>query len=301
MRTQWASLDDLTDEVRRCAQERREFSEVEALVRKLVILQDRIQTPAVSVVGREDLEASLREGGILLEDVAVDPDALRGHLKAVLSLLDDRREHLMPLFDVLADYFLENLEGMKRELPEDPGKWASRLNEAFGIPEDTAQLLLWAVLHPFFRSHARALLGDADTALWSEGFCPVCGARPQFAKLREADGARIIECWLCATQWQFPRIKCPFCSSEDQEMLRFFYLEGDEGLRMQVCDECGRYFKVVDTREMKREVVLSVQNLATLHCDAVAKSEGYRPGSGLRLVPEMGDEAPDTTKRGENS
>lgn len=300
MRTDWASLDDLNGEIRECARQSQEFRAVEKLLRKLVTLQDRARAPEGQVPGNDEVESALRRGLSLLVGLHLEENDFRRHLGAVLSLLGENDGQAIPSKEEIEEYVVSHRGEIMERLPKDPGGLAAHLCKETGLSCDVAQFILWAAFHPFFRYRAQAILGDRDTHLWSGAFCPVCGARPHMAKLREKDGARVMECWLCATQWRYPRIKCPFCHTEDQQHLGFFHLEGEEGLRIQVCDACKKYLKVVDTRAFKRGVVLSVQNLATLHCDAVAEGEGYRPGSGLRLVPETREDVAEMTERGEN-
>jgi FdhE protein len=71
-------------------------------------------------------------------------------------------------------------------------------------------------------------------------------------------------------------MECPFCGNSDQEKMRFFSEEGDRVHRVEVCDVCKAYLKVVDLRETERAVVLFVENLATIHLDLVAKREGFQ-------------------------
>ena len=298
----WASLDDVAAEVRRCAKERPEFKKVENLVLKIFTLQEEVKTKGVFRPSDEDLRQCLRQGTTLLKGLRPDAEVLDRHVKAVVDLLDATEAQLVPTPERVQEFFQVHADEIADGLAGAPGAWVKRLRESTGLSPDVAQFLLWAVMYPFFRGAARALIGDRDTHLWSGSTCPVCAAKPHMAQLRESDGLRVMECWLCSAQWEYPRIRCPFCGNEEQQTLGFFHLEGDEGSRVQVCDSCKRYLKVFDARLIGREVVLSVQHLATLGHDAVAKEEGYLPGSGLVLVPEIGEKeaAEERTERGEN-
>jgi FdhE protein len=110
---------------------------------------------------------------------------------------------------------------------------------------------------------------------WSEGYCPICGKEPKIGEIKEEDGKRYLFCNQCGYEWHFLRIKCPFCGNEEQQSLAYFTVEDDERYRVDVCNECKRYIKIVDFRESKEAANLDVEDIATLHLDMLANEEGY--------------------------
>jgi FdhE protein len=110
---------------------------------------------------------------------------------------------------------------------------------------------------------------------WDEGYCPVCGKEPKIGEIKEEEGRRYLFCNQCGIEWPYQRIKCPFCSNEEQQTLAYFTVEDDELYRVDVCNECKRYIKIVDFREQKEEANLDVEDIATLHLDILANEEGY--------------------------
>lgn len=118
--------------------------------------------------------------------------------------------------------------------------------------------------------------GDAITASkWSEGYCPICGREPKISELRGEGGARFLFCGQCGFEWQFKRIRCPFCGNEDQQTLAYFTIEEEEKYRVDVCNVCNKYIKAVDFRKADKEPNLDVEDIATLHLDILADEEGY--------------------------
>ena len=97
------------------------------------------------------------------------------------------------------------------------------------------------------------------------------------AKFRRDDGKRILECSLCATNWSFMRVKCPFCENNDKDSLRFFFVDEKSPYRVDVCDKCKRYIKTVDERKLPKnqEVVLVIEDIATSYLDILAEKEKY--------------------------
>jgi FdhE protein len=121
-----------------------------------------------------------------------------------------------------------------------------------------------------------ARYGDAvRKADWAEGYCPVCGREPKIGEIRDEEGSRYLFCNQCGFEWNYLRIKCPFCGNEEQQSLAYFTIEGDERYRVDVCNECKRYIKIVDFREAKQKADLDVEDIATLHLDMLANDEGY--------------------------
>ena len=58
--------------------------------------------------------------------------------------------------------------------------------------------------------------------------------------------------------------------------MKYLYAEEEKGYRIDVCDKCKKYIKTVDSREITREVILPVEDIATLHLDIIAEEEGYK-------------------------
>jgi FdhE protein len=110
---------------------------------------------------------------------------------------------------------------------------------------------------------------------WSEGYCPICGKEPKIGEIKEEEGRRYLFCNQCGYEWHFKRIVCPFCGNDEQQALAYFTVEGDERYRVDVCNMCKRYIKMVDFRESKEEANLDVEDIATLHLDMLANDEGY--------------------------
>jgi FdhE protein len=140
---------------------------------------------------------------------------------------------------------------------------------------DLVELFIEESLRPALEQVA-ARHGDAVTkADWSEGYCPICGREPKIGEIRDEEETRYLFCNQCGFQWSFRRIRCPFCGNEEQQTLAYFTIEGDERYRVDVCNACKRYIKIVDFRETNRKADMDVEDIATLHLDMLANDEGY--------------------------
>jgi FdhE protein len=142
---------------------------------------------------------------------------------------------------------------------------------------------------PSLEAYADSLKGHVDQELWWKGYCPICGSQPERGELGIEAGERFLECSSCAFKWRFKRVVCPFCGNDKSEKLRFFNTESDgKAYRVDVCDECKRYIKTIDLREVQGEAVPIVEDIGTLHLDMIAEKEGYTRGvPGFLEVQKM--------------
>lgn len=112
--------------------------------------------------------------------------------------------------------------------------------------------------------------------VWSNGYCPICGSAPCMALFRKDGGKRYVLCSFGGYEWQIQRLTCPFCGNKDHKTLRYFFAEGNEGYRVDLCDQCHQYIKTVDSRNLGYEPVLALEDLVTLHLDILASQQGFQ-------------------------
>jgi formate dehydrogenase accessory protein FdhE len=141
---------------------------------------------------------------------------------------------------------------------------------------DVVAFLLGIVVAPFLQKQAEPYRGWIEAAAWRRGSCPVCGSQPWMARLSADNGRRSLACSLCHTEWGFERLRCPFCDNTDQARLRYFTVNGDIAHRVDCCDRCRRYIKTVDERASGGPANLLLEDVATVHLDALALQQGYR-------------------------
>jgi FdhE protein len=140
---------------------------------------------------------------------------------------------------------------------------------------DLIELFIEESLRPALEKVVQAYGDVVGKSEWSEGYCPICGREPKIGEIRDDDGARYLYCNQCGFEWDYRRIKCPFCGNEEQQTLAYFTIEEDGRYRVDVCNECKRYIKIVDFRDSKERANMDVEDIATLHLDMLANDEGY--------------------------
>jgi FdhE protein len=156
--------------------------------------------------------------------------------------------------------------------PEEVRKRAEEL----GLDPGLATALLRFTLSPLFTAVATSLGPVRAGTAWERGYCPTCGSWPLLGEFRGLDQARFLRCGLCASEWEVPRLWCPFCGNRDHEQLGFLHSEGaDAQYRASVCDGCRGYVKMVSTLSALQPLHLLVADAATLHLDMAAAERGY--------------------------
>ncbi len=163
--------------------------------------------------------------------------------------------------EMIHDYF----RGVSADdFPIDPG------DERF----DVIELFMEESLRPALERVAEKYGDVISRSGWSEGYCPVCGREPKIGQIRKGE-RRFLFCNQCGFEWGFMHIKCPFCGNEEQKTLAYFAVEGEERYRVDVCNVCRRYIKMVELGTGEEEANLDIEDIATLHLDMLANEEGY--------------------------
>ena len=199
------------------------------------------------------------------------------------------------------DYFLTLLEIAEKRSPGETGEMARKIREGeisfndliyesfnpLPVEENAAadeeeensydlvELFLEESLRPALEKVVQTYGDVVRKSEWTEGYCPICGREPKIGEIRDDEGTRYLYCNQCGFEWDYRRIKCPFCGNEEQQTLAYFTIEEDSRYRVDVCNECKRYIKIVDFRNTKEKANMDVEDIATLHLDMLANDEGY--------------------------
>jgi len=148
--------------------------------------------------------------------------------------------------------------------------------EALHLDPTLAITLLRYSLFAVFSALSALLAPLREGTVWEHGFCPTCGSWPLLGEFRGLDQSRYLRCGLCASDWEVPRLWCPFCKNRDHERLSFLHVEGEEmKQRVATCDECRGYVKMVSTLSTLPPLALLLADAATLHLDLAAGERGF--------------------------
>lgn len=148
--------------------------------------------------------------------------------------------------------------------------------DALGLDAGLTATVLRLTLFPMLVPMAAALAPLRERVRWEQGFCPTCGSWPLLGEFRGLEQTRFLRCGLCATAWEFPRLRCAFCGTADHRQLGYFHAEGEEGkYRAATCDACNGYVKMLSTLMTLAPPQLLVADVATMHLDLAAAERGY--------------------------
>lgn len=226
-------------------------------------------------VSREKAQEMLSHGFPLInfDRMNIREELLREHLKEICGILG-KYEKLGQMEPATGEYM--NLEELIRKtlFHESPAESTDESPD-----ENVNAAVALALARPLFELAATEMKDILADYSWWRGYCPACGSLPLIAKIRREDGMRILHCSVCAVEWKFTRVKCPFCNNEEQKSLKFFYYHEEDSYRLYVCDRCRRYIKCVDERKMEQseEIDLSIEDMVTLYLDVLAREKEYLP------------------------
>ena len=140
-------------------------------------------------------------------------------------------------------------------------------------------LFVAAALQVHFARLAARLEAERLVAV-GDGVCPACGAPPVSSMVvgwPSAESTRFCACSLCATLWNYVRVKCTLCGST--KGITYRQVEGDSGLvRAETCDNCRGYVKIL---QQQQDPALEpvADDVASLALDLLVRELGYRRGA----------------------
>ena len=110
--------------------------------------------------------------------------------------------------------------------------------------------------------------------------CPVCGSPAALSHVTMQTGIdgrkREQYCSLCGTTWPYDRMRCGVCGVDNPARLHYFHVEGDESHRLQNCDECGQYQRVLFEDDLAIPVSLEVEDVVMAKLDRIALDPRFR-------------------------
>jgi len=176
----------------------------------------------------------------------------------------------------LADNSLDLEQAMQAHLDGDEAfftDWAKNTPTAPRL----LPMLVQAAMTPSIEKAATLLAAGIDLkASWPHGHCPVCGSMPIMSELREKEGFRFNICGFCHSEFHAPRLQCPFCLETDTNKLGYYEAKEEPGMRINTCQTCNMYIKLIDFRNLDRRALPLIDDLETLSLDVVAREKKFK-------------------------
>jgi FdhE protein len=148
--------------------------------------------------------------------------------------------------------------------------------DRWSLDPELLQTLAEASVRPSVQTAAKILGSFVEKDRWHRTVCPVCGSEPKFAELcgQELGASRYLHCGFCGWAWPILRLGCPFCDNKDHERLQTLIIENHLACKLEVCEACHRYLKLIDNKEFLG-LIPEVEVLLTPHLDVAAVERGY--------------------------
>lgn len=271
--------------------ERPAYKELLDFYKELFLAQERAESQVSfePIHLSEDLLNVKKKEGFPLIDRAefpIDLGVCEALLKEICELARKANE-------ALAETALKLAENLKRKtldvsvlfsrLLSEDDTFFHDLSEELRVDKKMLAFLIYSSVRPCLTVCAEQLAGYVDDkTARQKGYCPVCGGSPALAVLRD-EGVRSLLCGFCGHEWKTSRIYCPFCENRNHKTLCYFFSDEEKDYRVNVCEECKKYLKTVDTRKMTYPFCPMVEQIATLHLDLLAREQGLESGSPLWL------------------
>ena len=284
----FAEMDDLyqsmKNRIEQCRKDRNELEEILAFYDKVLAAQRETQegTPIPEIdLSTEQVELKIAEGFPLIEprNFSVDNESSQRLFRRLCQISEKENPVLASagkaLLEAVDSGALDTAE-LNKAVLQNQVETIENHAKYLGVPLPVLQALTKLSIQPSLLATVASVAKGPELNKWRHGYCPVCGGLPAVAALVGEEGKREALCSFCGHLWNLPRLGCPFCGTEKHEDLRYFYGEGDDLYRVQVCEKCKGYIQVVDTREGGDPKALAVDDVATAHLDLLAEEEGYQ-------------------------
>jgi FdhE protein len=270
-------------ELGRLARDRPVIAEAAAILADVLpcLYADSIQESPPALTA-EQATAKLTTGVPLLrgEPVALDARAFGRRWQAIGEAVRRRQggDAAAGVAKALRPDGLDPLEMVQHILAGRPDAVHARAEALHLDAGLTGTVLRWS-LFPVLTAFNAALAPLRQGGAWEQGYCPTCGSWPLLGEFRGLEQTRVLRCGLCASEWEFLRLRCPFCDNRDHRHLGYFHVESEEGKqRVATCDACRGYVKMVSTLTALAGPRLLATDVATLHLDLAAAERGFYVG-----------------------
>jgi len=248
------------------------------LHRQVIAARSELQIPVAELDASKDEVARLideRTPLIRRWEPAWDVDGFTTLVARVCEIGAANRVELASLFDEVSGLLTADPERSKKLVSNYLAEGGIELPE---LPDETRGVLSFVLihsLHPSLMAFSSVLTPLVRDEQWYQRSCPVCGGGPDLGYLEKEVGGLRLLCSRCDTVWTYKRGECTFCGNTERESFAY-YLGDGETYRLYVCDNCKRYLKVVDGRQMSERPLLTLERVLTVGMDVSARREGYR-------------------------
>jgi FdhE protein len=237
---------------------------------RLYLRLPNVEKPIMDIRGKEGFPLIGRE------EFLIDVPSSTALFEAICTASKHANEKMRTNIQILEEAFSINalrLEDLLKHHADDT--YLDLIIRDFAIDKAILKFLIHMSIYPSLHAHAEMLKDQINLKQWLRGYCPICGSPPLMSQFN-AEGQREYLCSFCGFEWPGERLKCPFCENSDHTKLHYFYAEGDEAYRVDICDSCNQYIKTVDSRKLDYKPDLGLDDIVTIHLDILASEKGFK-------------------------
>ena len=281
------TADEISRSVEEIIRKRPDYSGMLSLYEKIFIAQEECKSGIKLnefTIPDNILSLKMKEKLPLVDisQFVIDTDSSKKLFKKICTILSDSETGLSGSLDRLADLIDDkklDLDELFTAILRGDDSFFYGIEEKYNIDKKLLGFILYNSIKPsvslFSRRITEKLPVDAE---WEKGYCPVCGSLPEFSLFGE-NGKRFLICGFCNHKWRSKRVYCPFCENTDHNSLHYFDFEDEEEYRVDVCDNCRKYIKTIDTKKTIRLINPHLEYLSTPHIDIRLEEMGFRKGT----------------------
>ncbi|MBF0573450.1 MAG: formate dehydrogenase accessory protein FdhE [Desulfamplus sp.] len=143
------------------------------------------------------------------------------------------------------------------------------------LNKDALIFLGFAAISPYIQTYSTQLSKYIKTEdSYTKGSCPICSGSPQMGYFNQ-NGDKYLICSFCQHRWKTSRMGCSLCGNREKGKQHYFFNEEEKEYRVDLCDNCRKYIKVIDLREITRDFYPPLEMLCTIHLNMQAAEQGY--------------------------
>jgi len=163
------------------------------------------------------------------------------------------------------------------DFPGSVEKAVNRWSKGADIKPQAIGLMLSTVTRIVLQARSTGIGEHIEGMGWEKGYCPICGAHPTIAVIREKIPQRWLHCSRCGHEWRFSRMLCPGCEQESPSGLDYFYVEDRRQETAFTCNSCKRYLITLNQISDMGDHDRDVSAMSLIHLDLVMQEKGFTP------------------------
>lgn len=188
----------------------------------------------------------------------------------------------------VADILIENENGVKKFLKELNSRKLDILDtvgaalkgdsepfERYGKMFEADPALILFIISSSIQPCLEEIAMNADNSFleaWWQAPCPICGRITSVARLKE--GKRYLVCTFCRAEYLTDIFLCVNCGNVNPANLKFLAPEGHPEFRIDFCEKCKHYLKVIDGDKLRNSIPKGLEDILTIDLDLIAKNAG---------------------------